>query len=68
MNSDEENEEVEVVTERQEDVVDDLSYDLFNLTASCYHPLRWSSENDREETIRNAATRAAQLLFKRYRT
>lgn len=51
--------------ENNEDVVDDLTYDTFNLTASLYHPLRWSNSQQKEQVILEAATRAAQLLYKR---
>lgn len=67
--SEQEEEEVpqhtEVVASRTEDVVDDLNYDGYNLTASSYHPLRWSSDSKREKVILEATSRAAQLLFKK---
>lgn len=52
--------------ENNEDVVDDLTYDTFNLTASLYHPLRWNNSQQKEQVILEAATRAAQLLYRRY--
>ena len=55
----------EVVATRTEDVVDDLNYDGYNLTASSYHPLRWTSDKKKDEVILEASTRAAQLLYKK---
>ncbi|RYH31826.1 hypothetical protein EON65_01835 [archaeon] len=55
-----------VITTRTEDIVDDLTYDLFNLTACSYHPLIWNSDEDKEQTILALANRASQLLFQRY--
>ena len=46
-----------------EDVVDDLNYDLFNLTASHYHPLVWKKVSKREEVLLEETQRAAQLLY-----
>ena len=52
--------------ESREDVVDDLNYDIFNLVAFNYHPVRFlGSEEDREDELLEAATRATQLLIKR---
>jgi hypothetical protein len=52
--------------ESREDVVDDLNYDIFNLVAFNYHPVRFlGSEEDREDELLEAATRATQLLVKR---
>lgn len=47
-----------------EDVVDDLTYDLANFTACHYHPLVWAGE-DKEAVILEAATRACQLMYKK---
>lgn len=68
--NDEEGDE-ELNLARREDVVDDLFYDLFNLTVANYHPLKVdlpssSSENSRIEfntVLQEQTTRAAQLLF-----
>lgn len=66
---DDEEEEVEegvlTVKNTNEDIVDDLTYDLFNFTACSYHPLVWSSEEDKEQTILTSAARACQLLYKK---
>lgn len=50
---------------RNEDVVDDLTYDLFNLAACSYHPLVWNNDEEKEQTILALANRASQLLFQR---
>jgi regulator of ribosome biosynthesis len=47
-----------------EDVVDDLEYDVYNLTALNTHPFICNDEN-REEAIKMATERATQLLVKR---
>lgn len=50
----------------REDVVDDLKYDLYNLTAFDYHGLRLPEGSEkREAALREKATRATQLLVKR---
>jgi hypothetical protein len=50
----------------REDVVDDLKYDLRNLTACNYHEIRSTDDDEeREDMIFEAATRATQLLVKR---
>jgi hypothetical protein len=46
-----------------EDVVDDLSYDLYNLSATNYHPIEWKKDSKRESNIMKATLRAAQLLY-----
>lgn len=52
--------------ESREDVVDDLNYDVFNLVAFNYHPVRFlGTDEDREDELLEAATRATQLLVKR---
>lgn len=69
-------EEVEISQEEQEmdaneptasneDVVDDLNYDLFNLSAFSYHPLRWKNDSKRESVIIDESTRAVQLLYRK---
>ena len=54
----------------REDVVDDLSYDIYNLVAFNYHPVRLPSGGGaaREEALTEVATRATQLLVKRCET
>jgi regulator of ribosome biosynthesis len=49
----------------QEDVVDDLNYDLFNLVARNYHSIPVSSGDDLESVLREHVTRATQLLVKK---
>lgn len=49
----------------QEDVVDDLNYDLFNLVAKHYHSIPVSEGDDLENVLREHATRATQLLVKK---
>ena len=49
-----------------EDVVDDLKYDLYNLTAFDYHSLRLSENADRREAaLKEKTLRATQLLVRR---
>lgn len=50
-----------------EDVVDDLNYDLFNLTASHYHPLVWKKDSKKEEVLLEETQRAAQYLYNKLR-
>lgn len=58
--------DMEGTRESHEDVVDDLNYDIYNLVAFNYHPVKMpSDEEEREEAILEAATRATQLLIKR---
>jgi hypothetical protein len=45
-------------------IIDDLIYDVYNLTACHYHPVGFQST---EESLRIEAQRVTQLLFKRYR-
>jgi hypothetical protein len=55
--------------ESHEDVVDDLNYDVYNLVAFNYHPVRFTgNEDEKEDAILDAATRATQLLIKRSAT
>ena len=50
-----------------EDVIDDLNYDVRNLATFNYHPIRLQGNSAVDEaTILEAATRATQLLVKRY--
>jgi hypothetical protein len=61
------NDDLEGTRESHEDVVDDLSYDIFNLAAFNYHSIRIQGDQDeREEMLQEAATRATQLLIKRF--
>lgn len=60
------NEEEEYDDDNEEDYsdkVDDLKYDLFNLIACDYHPLKYENNETFEEEIYNKATRATQLLI-----
>ena len=49
-----------------EDVVDDLTYDVYNLTATNSHTVRFFSDDtlERERVLFAATSRAAQLLVK----
>lgn len=59
-------EELDETRESHEDVVDDLNYDLYNLVAFNYHSVRLvGDDEEKEEVILEAATRATQLLVKR---
>ena len=50
-----------------EDVIDDLNYDVRNLATFNYHPIRLQGNSAADEAIiLEAATRATQLLVKRY--
>ena len=52
--------------ESNEDVMDDLNYDIYNLVAFNYHSVRITGEGEeREEAILDASIRATQLLVKR---
>lgn len=53
------------VDENREDVVDDLSYDVFNLLACNYHAIRITNTDDREQILQSQAQRVAQLLMKK---
>lgn len=44
---------------------DDLTYDLYNLTACDYHPIRTSEDSISEEDLQLEAERVTQYLFKR---
>lgn len=50
----------------REDVVDDLSYDIYNLTACNYHAVRFGEGENKEDALLMTAQRATQLLIKRY--
>lgn len=59
-------EDYDETRESHEDVVDDLNYDLYNLVAFNYHSVRLiGDDEEKEDTILEAATRATQLLVKR---
>lgn len=59
--SDDENEAVK----NREDLVDDLHYDVRNLMACNYHPVRFLEGQDKESVLVQTAQRAAQLLMKK---
>ena len=64
-----ENEEEAVASSSSshEDVIDDLNYDVRNLATFNYHPIRLQGNSAVDEAIvLEAATRATQLLVKRY--
>lgn len=48
-----------------EERVDDLSYDVYNLAAFDHHAIRFDGDEDREEQLHAAATAATQLLIKK---
>lgn len=52
----------------EEDIVDDLKYDLFNLVACNYHPIRFyeetSSIKEKNSILQNVSSRSVQLLIK----
>lgn len=50
---------------RVEDMVDDLEYDVFNLTAVNSHPFAAVNDESREEMIIDATARATRLLVKK---
>jgi hypothetical protein len=57
-----------VTSSMHEDVVDDLTYDVFNLTACNYHPIVFDEQgNDaaKEQVFIDIATRSTQLLLRR---
>jgi hypothetical protein len=59
-------EDLDMGQESHEDVVDDLNYDVYNLVAFNYHPIRVTGDEDeKEEALLEASTRATQLLIKR---
>ena len=68
----ENNEEIELINQSgrnaDEDIVDDLVYDIFNLAGCNYHPLRIqsSSDNDKEEIFSDETKRVTQLIYKRF--
>jgi hypothetical protein len=62
--SDDEDEENDIVQKR-EDLVDDLHYDVYNLLACNYHPIRFLDGQDKEAVLAETARRAAQLLMKK---
>jgi hypothetical protein len=60
------NEQVDDDTVGREDIVDDLTYDVFNLTACNYHPVRLLNPDDKENEICSIVQRSTQLLLKRF--
>jgi hypothetical protein len=48
-----------------EDRVNDLKYDVYNLVACDYHAIRVDENESLEDTIKDATTRATQLLINR---
>ena len=57
----------ENIDNTNEDIVDDLSYDVYNLTASNYHPVRLQSNSEDliNKQLMVLTQRATQLLVKR---
>ena len=57
----------ENIDNTNEDIVDDLTYDVYNLTASNYHPVRLqpNSEDLINKHLMELTQRATQLLVKR---
>ena len=53
------------VDDLSEGVVDDFTYDLFNLTACNYHAIR-IQEEDKESNLLRGATVTTQKLIQRY--
>jgi hypothetical protein len=51
--------------ENREDKMDDLTYDVYNLTACDYHPVRLEDSKKLETKLNESAQRAAQLLYKK---
>ena len=49
-----------------EDIVDDLTYDVYNLTACNYHPLRILTDKQKERVLLDSSRRSCQLLIKRF--
>ena len=50
----------------REDKMDDLTYDVYNLTACDYHQVKIAENRKLESQLKESAQRATQLLFKRY--
>lgn len=49
-----------------EDIVDDLEYDVYNLVACNHHAIQLSGDNEiKEETLKKHTQRATQLLIKK---
>lgn len=56
--------------EDEEDIVDDLTYDLYNLIACDYHTIQLDnniSKENKENEIKLKGTRATQLLINKYK-
>lgn len=65
---DDEGQDDDVINTGREDVVDDLTYDVYNLMAADYHALPINSDTkqqQRDKIIKENATRATQLLVDR---
>lgn len=68
---DEDDAHSELADEDTHDLVDDLTYDIYNLVACDYHSLSLESHSNTNtkninEIIHENATRATQLLINRY--
>ena len=50
----------------EEDLVDDNTYDVFNLTNCNYHTIRFDGKLDKEATLLKHAQRTTQWLMKKY--
>jgi hypothetical protein len=66
-NNDEEEVNKQIGRGADEDIVDDLVYDIYNLTGCNYHPLRIqsSTENEQEQIFSDETKRVTQLIYKR---
>ena len=53
------------IMESQEDVVDDLNYDVYNLVTRNYHNIQVNDVNNIEQVLLEHVTRATQLLVKK---
>ena len=51
--------------EYEEEAIDDLSYDVYNLAAFNHHAIRFSDMDAKEEVLHDAALSATQLLIKK---
>lgn len=60
--------EVDENEDHEEDIVDDLTYDVYNLTACNYHPIAIqddSTNEQREDLFLDLTARSTQFLVKR---
>jgi hypothetical protein len=64
-NESSDDEEDVVARSNKEDVVDDLTYDVYNLTACNYHPIRFEANVNKESVLKSASERATALLLKK---